>query len=182
MGSGGLMPGGIIGLLPLGTVEHLVLVFDIVHLVLDDLHTSVVDVETSLGLLDVLLESKSEVLPLSHELLTLWGGKEFLVELLEGGDLLGAVQSLEGVLDVSGWLGVSDLLEGWLDIVGLVFDLSLSGLGDSDLEGVDGVLELLSVGGGNDSKEKGNGEFHCGRWLFVKKNIFNYKNSMSVSF
>lgn len=142
-GSGGLLPGGIVGFLPLGSLEHLVLVLDIIGLVLDDLDTLVVDVDTVLGLLDVLLKGLTEVLPLSHELLTLWGGKEFLVEGLDGLDLIGMSPSLEGAFEVSDGSGILDLVHGLTNIVEFLLDGSLSLWGDGDLEEVLLILPVV---------------------------------------
>lgn len=76
-------------------------------------------------------------------------------------DLLGGNKSFQGALEVSNWLGVLDLLKLLLNIGGLLEDLLLSLAGDSDLEGVDGILEFFKLGGGDDSEEKGSGEeFH----------------------
>ena len=122
-GGGSLLPGGVVSLIPLGSSELLVLVLDIMGLIFDDLHTIVINVDSILGLLDVLLKSMSEVRPLHHELLTLLGGKEFLIESLDGLDLVGFTPSLEGVLHVSDGSGVLDGLSNFTNVVELLLNL-----------------------------------------------------------
>jgi len=74
------LPGGVISLSPFGMLQILVHVCDVIGLIFDDLDSFVVDVDAIWSLLDVLLESLTEFLPLFHEFLTLWGFEELLVK------------------------------------------------------------------------------------------------------
>jgi len=108
------------------------------------------------------VEDLSNILPLLDELLTFWGLKENLIEFFDVLNLPGLSPSLEGRSKVSDRLGVLDGVGDGSNIMSLLLDGSLSLLRDLDLESVDSVSELLNleVLGGDDTEEKGKGEFH----------------------
>merc|ERR1712227_949977 len=97
---GGSLPSLFVGLVPFGTLKSFVLSKDIIELVLDVIHVLVVDVDSVLGLLDVL---------------NLIGFTPLFEGFSEVSDDLGAFNLFPGLLDV---------LDGILDLI-LVFDLDL---------------------------------------------------------
>lgn len=89
---------------PVGLSELLVVLFDIIGSILEFVHLAVVDMDTSWGLLDGIVEGLSELLPLFHEGLSSWGSLEFLIKGLEIVDLVRS-SPLHGVL--------SNVLDNW---------------------------------------------------------------------
>ena len=167
-----------VGLIPLGSLELLVLSGDIGKFILKSVKVIVVDVDGVLSVVEGLhlVEDMTDILPLFDESLTLWGLDEGLIESLDVLDLSRFSPSLEGGSEVSDWSGVLDGVGNSTDIMGFLLDGSLSLLRDLDLEGVDSVSELLNleVLGGDDTEEECKGEFHleCGFLFKFIKNIF----------
>ena len=128
---------------PLGLANCLVGFTEVVSLLLDGLDTGVIDVDAVWSLLDVLLESLTEFLPVFHQLLTFWRLEELLVEFLESLDLFSLSPSLESVSNSLDWLGVLDVLSSANDIVEFLLDDFLSFWVDLNSEKVSVVLPLL---------------------------------------
>jgi len=137
------LPGDVIFLSPMGMLQFLVHVSDVLGLIFDDLDTFVVDVDAIWSLLDVLLESLTEFLPLFHELLTLWGFEELLVKLLNCLNLISVSPLLKASLNTLDWLRVFDLLGSMFDIVEFFLNFIGAGFSNLDLEQVLVMLPLL---------------------------------------
>jgi len=94
------LPGGVVRFTPLGILKVLVFVSEIIGLILDFLDTLVVDVEAIWSIFNVLLESLSELLPVAHELLTLWGSEELLIEFINSLDLFGGCPVFDRLMEL----------------------------------------------------------------------------------
>jgi len=127
---------------PVGGLEVLVLLLDVLGLLLSLLEFLVVDVESVRSWLDGLVKSLTEISPLLHELLTLWGGLEFSVELLEVVGFIRSTPLHEVFLETLSDWSVLSVLPPLFDIFTLLMDFSLSGLGNMDFETVHVSLPL----------------------------------------
>lgn len=132
--AGGSLPGGIVLGSPVGFLEVLVLVGDIIELILEVLEGSVVNVESGVVVVHGAIEALEDILPLSDEFLSLWGSNELLVESLEVVDLSRLSPSLEGRSEVSDWSGALDGTPNVLNISPFLFDGCF--VGDLNLEHV----------------------------------------------
>lgn len=74
-------------IVPVGLLEVLIVLLDVKELVLEIIELGVVDMDSSFGLLDGILEDFTELLPLLHESFTLIGVMEVLIEFLKFFDL-----------------------------------------------------------------------------------------------
>jgi len=127
---------------PVGGLEVLVLLLDVLGLILSLLEFLVVDVESVLSWLDGFVKSLTEISPLLHELLTLWGGLEFSVKLLEVVGFIRSTPLHEVFLETLSDWSVLSVLPPLFDIFTLFMDFSLSGLGNMDFETVHVSLPL----------------------------------------
>lgn len=137
------LPCDVVFLAPLGFTHFLVGITKILGLLLDGLDTLVIDMDAIWSLLDVLLESLSEFLPVLHESLTFWRLQELLVEGLESLNLLSLTPVFESVSYSLDWLGVLDGLTSLHDIVEFLLDDFLSSWVDLNFEKVSVFLPVL---------------------------------------
>ena len=121
---------------PVGVLEVLVLVGNIIELILEVLEGSVINMEAAVVVVDGTIEALEDILPLSNEFLSLWGSNELLVEGLEVLNLSRLSPSLEGSSKVSDWSGVLDGTPHVLNIGPFLLD---------GLFVVDGDLEHVHV-------------------------------------
>jgi len=89
---------------PVGLIKVLVVLLDVINSILESVELGVVDMDTSWGLLDGLVEGLSELSPLLHEGLTFSGMLELTVKCLKVVDLIRS-SPLHG--------SVSNVLDDW---------------------------------------------------------------------
>ena len=129
-----LLESGIKLCLPLGVLDRFQLLTNIFTLLLNLLKSIVVNMDASLGLMDVGLQSFSKFLPFFQKLLTLRGSQESSIKLLEFLNLWGVSPLLEVFLDSSDRFGVLDGLGSSGDIGELFLDFLLALWGDINLK------------------------------------------------
>jgi hypothetical protein len=147
---------------PVGGSEVLVVVRNIIELIGESVHGSVVEVNSGWGLFNVVLEDSADILPLLDELLASWGSQESLIKSSKVIGSSGLRPFFESKLKFLGGWGVLDSLSDSLDIHGLFLDSLLTPWFNLDLESGHGVI----VFGSGNSAEEGSSELH----LFFKFN------------
>jgi len=128
--------------IPFGFFEGFHLINDISDLVIDLLEILVVDVHTLLVVVDTGIELSENILDLGLHLLASGCGEEFLVESFEVLHLFGVGPSLGGGLSVSNWLALVDGIPDFLNISPFLGNFFLSCLGDGDFKE---FLEIIII-------------------------------------
>jgi len=109
-----------------------------------------------MGLFGVLLEDSANILPLLDELLTSWGGKEFLVKLLDVLGIFGMSPLHDGLFEIlSGW-GVLNFESNTFNIPSFFLDFPLAVMADRDFESLHGIVIL----GGGETEKSSSCKFH----------------------
>ena len=139
------MHGGLVDLVPLGCLEGFEFIFNIVNFVIEVHELLVVDLKTSLVVVDGFIELMEDISDFSGHLLASWGGHEFLVEGLEVLSFFRVTPSVEGSTEVSDWSRFLNRVPGLLDVSHFLLDLVSSSLGGGDLEHVLGGFDIFLI-------------------------------------